>query len=102
MTQEEMKVQIQKCIEKVTTEFAENYKAGRKLAAYATVDYDAAGGRLLLVMWPNTLEIDLCWSPNEAGLGDLGTMIGSVSLEYFGIDTITDLIAAMIYCFMDA
>ena len=101
MTQEILVGNIKDALGKVIQETVDYYKKGEKKAAWATVDYDLDHGRIMLVQWPNNNSIDVNWSPTCAGYGDLGTLVGSVSTEYFGIDTVVFLLTTIINSFME-
>lgn len=101
MTQERLIENIKDALGKVIQETVDYYKKGEKKAAWATVDYDLEHGRIMLVLWPNDNSIDVNWSPACAGYGDLGTLVGSVSTEYFGIDTVVFLLTTLINSFME-
>ena len=101
MTQEILIENIKDALAKVIQETVDHYKKGEKKASWATVDYDLEHGRIMLVQWPNDNSIDVNWSPACAGYGDLGTLVGSVSTEYFGIDTTVFLLTTMINSFME-
>ncbi len=101
MTQERLIENIKDALGKVIQEAVIYYKEGEKKAAWATVNYDLEHGRIMLVQWPNDNSIDVNWSPACAGYGDLGTLVGSVSTEYFGIDTVVFLLTTLINSFME-
>ena len=101
MTQERLTGNIKEALGKVIQETVNYYKEGKKKAAWATVDYNLDTGRIMLVQWPNENSIDVNWSPASAGYGDLGTLIGSVSTEYFGIDTVVFLLVTLVNSFME-
>ena len=97
MTQERLIENIKDALGKVIQETVDYYKKGKKKAAWATVDYNLDTGRIMLVQWPNDNAIGVNWSPAS----DLGTMVGSVSTEYFGIDTVVFLLTTLINSFME-
>ena len=101
MTQERLTENIKDALGKVIQETVDYYKKGEKKAAWATVDYDLEHGRIMLVQWPNDNSIEVHWSPASAGYGDLGTIVGCVSTEYFGIDTVIFLLTTLINSFME-
>ena len=100
-TQESLKDRVKECIGKLADKRVEYFKEGKNKAADVTIDYDVGDGRILLVWWPKNTTIDVCWSPNSAGYGDLGLPFGSVSTEHFGIDSMIFLIVTMINCFVE-
>ena len=101
MTQERLIENVKDALGKVIQETVDYYKKGEKKAAWATVDYDLDTGHIMLVQWPNDDTINVQWSPASAGYGDLGTIVGSVSTEYFGIDTMVSLLTTMINGLME-
>ena len=101
MTQERLIENIKDALGKVIQETADHYKKGEERASYATIDYDLEQGRVMLVQWPNDYSINVTWSPKSAGYGDLGTTIGSISTEYFGINTVEFLVLSLINSFVE-
>lgn len=100
MTQEILTEKIKNAIGMVITETVEHYKKGEERASWATIDSNE-NGRLLLVQWPTSQSIDVNWSPATAGYGDLGTPVGCISTEYFGIEDTVKLLTMMVNYFME-
>jgi len=101
MEQKQLIANIRDAVAKVITESVENYKNGVKKVAWSTVDYNLDTGRIMIVLWPNDDAIGVHWTPASSGYGDLGTLIGSVSMEYFGIDSVVTLLTSIINAFME-
>lgn len=100
-TTEELTRNVKDSIGQIMAESVEYFKEGRKKAAWSTVDHNLNTGRIMLVQWPNDIVVNVHWSPEPAGYGDLGTLIGAVSTEYFGIDTTVELLVTIIQKFME-
>ena len=90
---------VRKALTKVMNDAVSNYLAGINGAVYALVTLTENGG-IILVQWPNDNAIYVNWTSNAAGFGDLGTMVGSVSTEYFGVESLVFLLSSIVdsYC----
>ena len=96
MTEEKIKEALDEVMKNAT----ERYLSGSKTVAYKTIDFYCKGGRLMLVQWPGYSDIDLTWSPDAAGYGDIGDPIVSVNTEFFTVEALTSILfnAASKYC----
>ena len=101
MEQKQLIANVRDAVANVITEAAENYKNGVKKVVWSTVDYNLDTGRIMIVQWPNDNIIGVNWTPAYSGYGDLGTLVGSVSTEYYGIDTVVSLLTSIINAFME-
>ena len=91
---EKVKNKTKEVIQKAT----ENYFEGKDKIAYVILAWpgtDGMNGTFLLEMWPNSTDVELCYSPDVATIADLGTTVGTVSTEYFNLDCVASLIKIM-------
>lgn len=94
MDLEKIMTKVKEVIQKST----ENYTEGKNRIAYVILSWptdNSKNGVFLLEMWPGEQEIMLCYSPEAAGYADLGTNLGTVSMEYFNFDHVAYLIKIM-------
>ena len=97
---------IKQKVKEVILKAAETYTEEKYKIAYAILAYPHLGGNpkngvFLLEKDPSCDLIELCYSPAEFGYGDLGTTIGSVSMEYFNLDHIAGMIKVMYDSYVD-
>ena len=86
---------IKEALGKVLDEYVNLYKSGKEVAAHRTLEF-LTSGRIILVMFPNSQEINVNYSGAWNGIGDIGTVIGSVSTEHFGVDDAVNVIDAIV------
>lgn len=94
MDLEKVKNKVKEVIQKAT----DNYIEEKDRAAYVILAWPSdsnKNGTFMLEKWPGSDDIDLCYSPEFAGFMDLGTPLGSVSMEYFNLDYVANLIKTM-------
>lgn len=87
---------IKEVLSKVIQEAADYYMAGERKMAWRTIERDASGHRFSYAIWPNSVDIDVTVAVEEQPYGDVGTRLGSISLENFGVDSVVFLTAALI------